>query len=608
MAPILGALFAILIGMLAIGPYLEYQKQSFENIRAASTASQFHQFIKATELYVRNCLTMTQGTSVSGSASKPASCQGFESLSYGQSYNIPLSSVIPDMEAEGYLPYGINATNPYGQSWYITVSQPWFSNVQAFLYSAGGQAIPNAIAPEIAAETGQEGGFVPPNGELGNSIPANTAQGAYGHWNVPIPQDISPVPTAGDLFALLDIDNNNNQGGDYLYRRQVPGSPQANTMQTDLNMGGNNITNAKTVQASAGSKTPALAEMQAVSNDSNNSAEGIVQASGSNGANGPMVSMQADNNGASITASNGLVAGSTTAPSILVEMGTSGTSDSMDQNQAGGMIQTNSPNQQNYINMQSDNNQSSLQVVGGSNSASENLAFSSIPETANTNCNPNGVASPIKPGTIAPNSDGSGDPLVCTSNSMIQSNGITLTNYEWEPIASSNNFKNTTEVSSWQGLSPIENQTGRPMMITSNCASETYQAGQASPLPISYDYILTLTVYDNLPDALLGIMAEKYLLSHQYAFPYVTDPYASNPYAGNPAPGVLSYAHTETGNNGEVYNYARPIQSLSAIVPPGKYFTYNFYTWESTTISGYLNGLPLGTATPSYPCDFMVTD
>lgn len=618
MAPILGALFAILIGILAVRPYLDYQQQSFENVKAANTASQFRQLINATENYVQSCLPTTQSTSESDADS--GTCPGFESLGAGQSYNIPLDSVISAMQAQGYLPQGTNGSNPYGQGWYINVLQLTSGNVQALLYSAGGRQIPPKVASEIAAETGQEAGFVPQNGEYGGSVASNTAEGSYGHWNVPIPQGISPEPEPGDLVALLDVGQNgvnNSQNVDYLYRRQVPGAPQLNTMQADLDMGGNNIKNAQTVQASAGPAMPALAEMLAVPKDANNSAEGIVQATGSNGDNGPVASMQADSNGASLTVSNSFVVGDTASPVVLAQMGTSGALGSMDPLQQGGMVQTNSPDLLNYINMQSDNNQSSLKVAGTLNPASENLTFISTPEAANTPCNPSGSTGSIQPGTLAPNSDGSGGPVICAADTTLQSSGSASTSYEWKLFGGTNDFQSTTEVTGWAGMVPIQNPLQRPMMITTNCQSESASSlDPLNPLPDVSDYDLDITVYDNLADALVGIGVEEAELYSQPAYPYANDPYEFNQYAGNPTPGVLSYTHTEVGDTGTYYLWDRPVPSLSAIIPPGKYFTYNFFAWNPfnpTRFSGpnpfgVPVGLPLGSPSLPIPCNFMVTD
>lgn len=244
MAPVLGALFAILIGMIAIRPYLAYQQQSFDNITAANTASQFRQLIDAVKVYVVSaCIP-----SAANNNAIPSGCQN-------QQIN---QNMLNTLVGAGYLPAGTTAINPYGQSWYFTVVPTSGGNVQALLYSTGGTQISAKMAAAIAAETGQEGGFVPYPNQYGSSTPTNTAIGAYGHWTAPLPAGAVP----GDLVALLNVGVSSYADTDYLYRRQVPGDSthQLNAMQTDLNMGGNNINNANSVNVVPSTSTTGTPE------------------------------------------------------------------------------------------------------------------------------------------------------------------------------------------------------------------------------------------------------------------------------------------------------------------------------------------------------------
>ncbi|WP_139113626.1 shufflon system plasmid conjugative transfer pilus tip adhesin PilV, partial [Acidithiobacillus thiooxidans] len=72
------------------------------------------------------------------------------------------------------------------------------------------------------------------------------ACGAYDGWSVTTSgyQNIQP----GHFAALLAYSNGQLQS-DYLYRVAVPGQPQLNTMQTNLNMGTNSVNNADEVNA-----------------------------------------------------------------------------------------------------------------------------------------------------------------------------------------------------------------------------------------------------------------------------------------------------------------------------------------------------------------------
>lgn len=314
MAPILGALFAVLIGLLAIRPYISYQRESLQDITAANTASQFRQLINVAEAYVQTvCLPNENGGVI------PSGCQ-----------NLALSQL-----PAGYLPQGTNAKqNPYGQSWYINVRpSSGAGGVVALLYSSGGSPIPMRLAAMIAAQTGQEGGFVP-NTSLYSvyGLPQTSqlvAVGAFGHWSLSplasyLPSGSSVV--AGNLVALLNIGPGSGatNSGSYLYRSAVQGdSPVAgtnagslNTMQTNLGMSGHSVQNAGAVSVTTSlpqATTPFLAEM--VGTTTNGQSGGMVQTTDGKG---DTATMQTDSNGANLslvgaTSSNISVAGSTSA-------------------------------------------------------------------------------------------------------------------------------------------------------------------------------------------------------------------------------------------------------------------------------------------------------
>lgn len=427
MAPILGALFAILIGLFAIRPYLNYQQQSFENIKAANTASQFRQLIDAAETYVQaTCLSNSNNSNVS------ASCQ-----------SVPLAQLI----SLGYLPVGTSTNgNPYGQRWYLNVTNS-YGNIVGVLYSSGGSPIPTRLAAEISAETGQEGGFVPPiglnsiyglptNGQLG-------AVGAYGHWN------LSPlatyVPTnsgvvAGDLVALLNIATPSSSAGssgdnDYLYRTAVQGdNGSLNTMQTDLGMGGHVVQNASGVNVTTStplSNTPFLARM--------------------------------------VGTTTNTIPGTNTSPQ-------------------GGMVETTDAGGDTAI-METDSTGSTLALTNKSKASTVSLAdsanmddflqFISTAQTIGSSCSTNQI------GTIAPDAAGSGMPVVCTKQAW----GLSITPSS-KPFVNNISYSLGTGSNSaaWQligggatqsldlSLSPFPvfyiNNTEKPLFVASNCSPD----------------------------------------------------------------------------------------------------------------------------------------
>lgn len=224
MGPILGALFAVLIGLLAVRPIIVYQETALHNVQSAATAGQMRQITTAAQAYIQANYAAVEANSTASS---------------------PATITVPMLESTGYLPPSITPTNPFGQTWVVQVLQPSPGQLQALVLSTGGATIPEKQAPAIATQTGQEGGFVPYNGQYGSLSPA-AAQGAYGHWSVALNGYTNPGP--GHLAALLAF-NNGNLENDYLYRVAVPGQPQLNTMQTALNMGNNDVDNANNIQA-----------------------------------------------------------------------------------------------------------------------------------------------------------------------------------------------------------------------------------------------------------------------------------------------------------------------------------------------------------------------
>lgn len=224
MSAILGVLFASLIGLLMIPTYMHFEQISIDNAKAATTAQQMQQVSQAAQAYIQANYAAVEANS---SATSPATI------------------TVSMLQNTGYLPNAFGATNPYGQSWQVQVLQPTPGQLQALVLTQGGTQIGQTQAPMIAAQAGAQGGFVPYNGQYG-TLNATVAHGAYSGWQVSLSNYANPGP--GHLAALLYF-NNGNLENDYLYRVAVPGQPQLNTMQTNLNMGNNSIGNAHDVQA-----------------------------------------------------------------------------------------------------------------------------------------------------------------------------------------------------------------------------------------------------------------------------------------------------------------------------------------------------------------------
>jgi len=211
------AILFMFVALAIITPVLIHgMQQNNQLILGTVTARQMHQVTKAAQDYITAYATNIEASSTA---------------------TTPATITIPMLESTGFLPSGFQSTNPYGQTWEVQVLQPNPGQLQALVLSIGGQTILPADAPRIGAEAGSRGGTVTASG---------TAQGSYAGWQVSLANYTDPG--VGHLAGLLYF-NNGSLENDYLYRVQVPGQPQLNTMSTDLNMGNNNLNNAATVNA-----------------------------------------------------------------------------------------------------------------------------------------------------------------------------------------------------------------------------------------------------------------------------------------------------------------------------------------------------------------------
>ncbi|MHB1678776.1 MAG: shufflon system plasmid conjugative transfer pilus tip adhesin PilV, partial [Sulfuriferula sp.] len=212
------AILFMFVALALITPTLMHGiQQDNQLIMGTVAAKQLHQVTEAAKGYITAYAGAIEG---SATATTPAT--------------ITVSMLVNT----GFLPQGFQAGNPYGQTWEVQVLQPQPGNLQALVLSQGGTPIQPADAPRIASEAGAEGGTI--------NAANNTAQGSYGGWSVSMHGYANPG--AGHLAALVAYSNGQLQS-DYLYRVAVPGQPQLNQMQTNLDMGNNNLNNANEVNA-----------------------------------------------------------------------------------------------------------------------------------------------------------------------------------------------------------------------------------------------------------------------------------------------------------------------------------------------------------------------
>ncbi|MHB1609709.1 MAG: shufflon system plasmid conjugative transfer pilus tip adhesin PilV [Acidiferrobacter thiooxydans] len=224
MPAILGALLALIILLRVFPVGIQEYALGMRTVRAHEVASEGHTIAQAVESYVQS----NYAAILTSTAGGPTT--------------IPLSALI----TTGYLPPSTSAVNAYGQTWQISFYQPAANDIDALINVTGGRPVHPDMLPEVASEMGQQGGFQPNTGPGLYQADTGNAVGAFGGWKLPVTQ-FGLTAQPGTPAALVYF-NSGTVSSTYLYRVAVPGNPQVNTMQTNLNTGGNAVTNTGTVQ------------------------------------------------------------------------------------------------------------------------------------------------------------------------------------------------------------------------------------------------------------------------------------------------------------------------------------------------------------------------
>lgn len=147
----------------------------------------------------------------------------------------------------GFLEQGFSETTVDGQAYLAAVVRNATNTdqLQALVYTQNGAALPFLALRQISMDiTSGMGGYIWTSG---------TATGAMGSWTIPLSQ-FGISTTQGHIAALLTTDELGAARGenDRLYRFSVTGKPDLNTMHTSIDMGGNNLNNAGTINAVTG--------------------------------------------------------------------------------------------------------------------------------------------------------------------------------------------------------------------------------------------------------------------------------------------------------------------------------------------------------------------
>lgn len=139
-----------------------------------------------------------------------------------------------------YLPAGFADANAFGQTFVVLARRVANNQLESIVLTTGGQTIDEMGTREIAENLGAPGGFVPVDN-------TGIVQGVRGGWSLAL-SNYGVSPGTGHTASALFLQDG-TLANDYLYRNAIAGKPELNRMNTALNMGGNDVNNAATINA-----------------------------------------------------------------------------------------------------------------------------------------------------------------------------------------------------------------------------------------------------------------------------------------------------------------------------------------------------------------------
>lgn len=159
----------------------------------------------------------------------------------------PAVITVDMLKNTGFLPASFSATNSQGQQLqtYIVRNSQSTEMLQGMVIANGGTAFPLKALIIMAKNIKTGFGGYTDNGQ--------TITGALRAWNIPL-AEYGAASGTGHLAVMLSANDLSTaqEDNDRLYRFQVNGRPDLNTMHTAIDMGSNNINNADAVNAVSG--------------------------------------------------------------------------------------------------------------------------------------------------------------------------------------------------------------------------------------------------------------------------------------------------------------------------------------------------------------------
>lgn len=241
------ALFMIAVLVVLIPVVYAGWNMGFETLKARSIAQQLVQVSEAAKVYARSQGLLT-------------------SLTPGAAARVITGA---DLITAGLLPNrsGADIHNAWGQSYKIYYSVPAtvagvpaaLTVVVATVPAAGGTAMSEKDAARAASFAGGSGGTV---GLSGTDL---YLRNIVGGWSIKLGSlalpSTAPAPAVGSIGSYVSLDDK-ALNSDVLYRVDVPGRPELNQMNVDLDMRDKAVKNLHNIQFNATSVTQAsLASM-----------------------------------------------------------------------------------------------------------------------------------------------------------------------------------------------------------------------------------------------------------------------------------------------------------------------------------------------------------
>ena len=252
-----------------LGVIAKIQTDNVDNIRQEAAAQQMKILLGAAKGFVRDYYApLANGCPIVGPPAVPCpalptrngiAMPAFFPAPPGIAANATLTIPPQALFAAGYIDRSqLNAAgnaftaNAYGSTVALTVTNTGGAagavlssdRLRLQLVTRGGKPLSDKVAASVASRIGPEGGFRPADetaaaqANLGSSVyDTANVQGAFGNWQVAATGmgGAGVAPDAGGLAAVAYF----GEGGvvaDFLYRNAVPGQPEAQQMNANINV------------------------------------------------------------------------------------------------------------------------------------------------------------------------------------------------------------------------------------------------------------------------------------------------------------------------------------------------------------------------------------